>query len=177
VPAANRAKSERGRTPTSPEAYLLDERLRIAVPVAGRRVRIGRAGVCEILVPDATVSRIHAELRPYGTGYVLRATGASGTRVNGALAPRDRSVAHGDVIEVGPRRLRFIVGRADAGFRRVDRESSTGNVASEARTIIFHAPGEERTAAPLDRGRRRHVVAILTALAALALAAMLLLRR
>jgi pSer/pThr/pTyr-binding forkhead associated (FHA) protein len=170
------SRGERGRTPTSPEAYLVDERLRIALPLAGRRVRIGRAGVCEVLVPDKTVSRIHAELRPYGTGYVLRATGASGTLVNGTRAPRDRPVAHGDVIEVGPRRLRFVLGRADAGFRRMERESTEAG-APAARTIIIHPPGEERTAAPLDRGRRRHLIAILTALAALALAAMLLVRR
>jgi Protein of unknown function (DUF3662)/FHA domain len=70
-------------------------------PVTSRRVVLGRSRECDIRVPDANVSRRHAEVRQEGTTYWLVDLGSTnGTEVNGRRVERAK-LADGDRITVG----------------------------------------------------------------------------
>ena len=85
-----------------------------ALVFAGRRVvlgadvvTIGRSTSCQVVLDDANVSRVHAEVRPAGTGWLLAdMNSTNGTRVNGSPV-RERALADGDEITVGSSTLRF----------------------------------------------------------------------
>ncbi len=64
-------------------------------------VRMGRLPDCEIQLADTNVSRVHAEIRPRGEGFVLVDLGSTnGTLVNGNRVG-ERSLRDGDSITVG----------------------------------------------------------------------------
>ena len=85
----------------------------IVVP-GGQRVKlgdgvavIGRSADCTVHLPDTSVSRRHAELRPAGAGWTVVDLGSTnGTRVNGAPATT-AALRDGDTITVGDVQLRF----------------------------------------------------------------------
>ena len=69
-------------------------------------VVIGRAPECNIQLGDTNVSRRHAEVRPFGTGFLVVDLGSTnGTRVNGASVS-EHQLKDGDTITV----------RLDVGF-------------------------------------------------------------
>lgn len=80
----------------------------------GRRVAlgdepaiIGRLPDCAVALDDRRASRHHAEVRPYGDGFLLVDLGSmNGTTLNGA-AVKQQELADGDVIGVGSTTLRF----------------------------------------------------------------------
>jgi hypothetical protein len=64
-------------------------------------VRIGRLPECEIQLADTNASRIHAEVRPRGEGFVLVDLGSTnGSQVNGARVTQ-RVLRDGDRITIG----------------------------------------------------------------------------
>ncbi|MGH9032485.1 MAG: FhaA domain-containing protein [Acidimicrobiia bacterium] len=68
---------------------------------------IGRLPECAVTLNDPRTSRHHAEVRPYGDGFVLVDLGSmNGTTLNG-VAVRQQELADGDVIGVGSTTLRF----------------------------------------------------------------------
>jgi Protein of unknown function (DUF3662)/FHA domain len=70
-------------------------------PVTARRVVLGRSRECDIRVPDANVSRRHAELRQEGATYwVVDLDSTNGTEVNGRRVDRAK-VTDGDRIRIG----------------------------------------------------------------------------
>jgi hypothetical protein len=70
-------------------------------------VSIGRLPDCGVVVADPNVSRVHAEIRPSGTGFVIEDKGSTnGTKVNGVAVSIHRLV-DGDVITIGTARIRF----------------------------------------------------------------------
>ena len=70
-------------------------------------VTIGRSSTCEILVPDASVSRRHAEIVRRDDRFFLRDLGShNGTRVNGREVSGAFEIRLGDGIEVGDAMLR-----------------------------------------------------------------------
>ena len=80
-------------------------------------VTLGRAPTATVLLDDVSVSRRHAEITPIPAGYritdlgSLNGTYVNGTRVSSAL------LAHGDVIQIGLFRFRF-VSKIGTGTRR-----------------------------------------------------------
>jgi len=59
-------------------------------PIGQAPVTFGRGEDNDIVIPDPAVSRLHAELRQEGDGFVIADRGsANGTVVNGALMPDD----------------------------------------------------------------------------------------
>lgn len=86
------------------------------VPLLGDRAVIGRDGANDIaLGSDKTVSRVHAVLQRYASGWTLRDLGsANGTLLNGQAATAERALRPGDEITVGATRLIFRTD-ADAG--------------------------------------------------------------
>jgi hypothetical protein len=68
---------------------------------------IGRLPECAVTLNDPRASRHHAEVRPYGDGFVIVDLGSmNGTTLNGA-AVREQELVDGDVIGVGSTSLRF----------------------------------------------------------------------
>lgn len=71
-------------------------------------VRLGRLPECEIPLADPNVSRVHAEIRPSGSGYTITDLGSTnGTRVNGSPLSGPHQLRDGDEISIGTARLRF----------------------------------------------------------------------
>jgi pSer/pThr/pTyr-binding forkhead associated (FHA) protein len=73
----------------------------------GERVSIGREASNEIPIPeDKLVSRLHAVLERYPSGWALRDLASSnGSFVNGERILGDRVLHHGDEIRVGETRI------------------------------------------------------------------------
>jgi hypothetical protein len=77
------------------------------IPLSEKPVLIGRLPDCEITLADPNVSRRHAEVRPFGTGFLVVDLGSTnGTRVNGASVS-EHQLKDGDAITVGATRIRF----------------------------------------------------------------------
>lgn len=87
-------------------AWLVEERWAKAYPL-GDLTTIGRGPQSTIILRDSAVSRLHAEVRKEGEAFVLRAQGASGTRVNGQPVGSEWPLREGDVIEIAFTSLRF----------------------------------------------------------------------
>jgi len=72
-----------------------------------RRVVLGRSKECDLQVPDANVSRRHAELRQEGLSWwVLDLDSTNGLEVNGKRVQRAK-LADGDTITLGDTELVF----------------------------------------------------------------------
>jgi hypothetical protein len=100
----------RPREPVAPEAEAPPEVVREEVtltvegrayPVTSRRVVLGRSRECDIRVPDANVSRRHAELlQEDATYWVVDLGSTNGTEVNGRRVERAK-LDDGDRITIG----------------------------------------------------------------------------
>lgn len=98
-------------------------------------VRIGRAKEAEVHVPDAHVSKAHAEITNEGPGFHVTDVGSrAGVLVNGQRVQR-RLLADGDVIELGPESPVRLTFRAQVA--RV-------HLAEEARTAFEAGPDASR---------------------------------
>jgi hypothetical protein len=76
-------------------------------PIGGEPVTIGRGEDNDIVIPDPSVSRVHAELRQEADGYVIADRGSSnGTRVNGVMVTT-HTLRAGDEIAVADFRFSF----------------------------------------------------------------------
>jgi DNA-binding CsgD family transcriptional regulator len=65
-------------------------------------VRIGRDAECDVLLPDPTVSRVHAVLRAGGAGWQLEDAGSrNGTFVNGRRVTGSQPISPTDRIMIG----------------------------------------------------------------------------
>ena len=101
---SSRMHESRG-TAASGSALVLPSGDRIAL--GEKPILIGRMPDCDITLADPNVSRRHAEVRPFGTGFLLVDLGSTnGTRVNGNPVS-ERQLVAGDIINVGATALRF----------------------------------------------------------------------
>jgi len=71
----------------------------IGVPRAG--MLIGRSEECQLVVPGRGVSRRHALLEPYATGFAVSDLSANGTLVNGIRSRDHQALSSGDVLRIG----------------------------------------------------------------------------
>lgn len=79
---------------------------RVLVPPRGGV--IGRSRECDIVLEDAGISRQHAELRPYGEGWVVSDLGSTnGLRVNGRVVQGPQALSGGDRLELGSTEILF----------------------------------------------------------------------
>ncbi len=99
------ARFKEGMGGTAGGAVVLPNGARVTL--ANAVATIGRSPDCTVHVPDTSVSRKHAELRPVGDGWLLvDARSTNGTKVNGATVS-ERRLKDGDAISVGDAQLRF----------------------------------------------------------------------
>jgi Protein of unknown function (DUF3662)/FHA domain len=77
------------------------------ITLSEKPVLIGRLPDCEVTLADPNVSRRHAEVRPFGTGFLVVDLGSTnGTKVNGTTVS-EHQLQDGDSITVGATRIRF----------------------------------------------------------------------
>jgi pSer/pThr/pTyr-binding forkhead associated (FHA) protein len=103
-----------------PASYLVYEVERRAYPLSDGPFSIGRDASSGIVIREPAVSRAHAEVRPEGDAYMLSATGATGTRVNGTPVTAAVKLTDGDRIEIGSAEITYREGRLPLGVSVVD---------------------------------------------------------
>lgn len=97
------------------DAGLTPEIMTLVVGGARHRVTkrvstVGRSRDCDVVVPDANASRVHAEVRHIGLDYYLVDMGSTnGTEVNGQIVKR-HALADGDTIVMGTTEIRVELG-------------------------------------------------------------------
>lgn len=75
---------------------------RLVWPLAADVVQIGRSSSNGMHLPDATVSKAHAEIARAGDGWLIRDLGSrNGTRVNGVEVREPVPIRDGDLLEIG----------------------------------------------------------------------------
>ncbi len=76
------------------------------------RTRLGRRPHNDIVIDNLAVSGEHAVLQQSGEGFVIEdLNSTNGTYINGK-AIRRQALVHGDVVEIGKYRLRFVAAEA-----------------------------------------------------------------
>ncbi|HET6498904.1 MAG TPA: FHA domain-containing protein [Coriobacteriia bacterium] len=81
----------------------------VSVPVSGPVV-IGRSPGADIVISDDFVSSTHARVTPApdGTALIEDLDSTNGTMVNGARIARAAALVAGDIVDLGPVRLKVV---------------------------------------------------------------------
>jgi len=101
------------------------------------KVVFGRARICDVCLPDLSVSAIHAELRLENNVYsIIDLSSLNGTAVEGRrlIAHRPRRLQHGDVVDISEYRITFEQG-AFAGTSLCN-DDSTAHARDMLRAIL-----------------------------------------
>ncbi len=115
----------------------------LALPRGGAPITLGRAGA-DLVLDNPQVSRRHAQVGWVRERHVLRdLRSTNGTYVNGARARREVALAPGDVIQIGPFKLRY-------DGERLDEYDQRGAMRIDARGL--------RREVPASRGFGRRVI-------------------
>jgi phosphoserine phosphatase RsbU/P len=78
------------------------------LPLGRLRITIGRSARNDVCVPDPFASRVHAEVRREGDGYLLQDLGsANGTYYNGSRLDQPVVLTHGGRIQIGETEIVF----------------------------------------------------------------------
>jgi len=88
-------------------AYLIDDRAKVAHELAAGATSIGRDASNEIVIRDPSASRFHAEIRQEDDTFVLHSIGATGTLINAKPLAGPHTLSEGDSVEIAFVRLRF----------------------------------------------------------------------
>lgn len=108
------AESAEQEAPVSKLLVLLDPERPIKYPLFKETMTIGRADVADIQIDNGFLSRLHARIVTTADGVSIEdVESKNGIRVNTKLVTR-QALRHGDVIDVGRLRFRFIDTAADA---------------------------------------------------------------
>jgi ABC transport system ATP-binding/permease protein len=83
----------------------------VVFPLDGDALEVGRDEDVAIRVDEPLVSRRHARLEKRGEAWVVVDLGSTNfTRVNGERVLRERELAHGDELQLGRAKCRFLAG-------------------------------------------------------------------
>lgn len=152
--------------PSGADAWLVDDRWSKAYPL-GDDTSIGRGSESTIILRDPGVSRHHAEVRKEAGGYVLRAFGASGTKVNGVPAESECALQEGDVVEIAFAALRFTTMAPTGEMFVIPRDPPTPLDRQEGPTRVT-VPAERPAKDPVWRHLRILMLVVFLLLALLA---------
>ncbi len=118
-------------------------------------ITVGRSSKHSIHLPDATVSKDHAEFAQRGDQWTARDLGSrNGTRVNGVEASQPLPIREGDVVEVGKVMLRVMRESETA-----PQLSTAGGLSSSVRLRAQDILGRPRAPGGPDSGRLVHLLA------------------
>jgi hypothetical protein len=108
------AQSAEHEAPAAKLLVLLDPERPIKYPLFKETMTIGRADVADIQIDNGFLSRLHARVVTTADGVTIEDVDSkNGIRVNTKLVTR-HPLCHGDVIDLGRLRFRFIDAAADA---------------------------------------------------------------
>jgi hypothetical protein len=107
------AESAEHQAPVSRLLVLLDPERPIKYPLFKETMTIGRADVADIRIDNGFLSRLHARIVVTAEGVAIEdVESKNGIRVNTKLVTR-QTLHHGDVVDLGRLRFRFIDTAAD----------------------------------------------------------------
>jgi DNA-binding CsgD family transcriptional regulator len=107
------------------------------IPLDGAKVAIGRATSNDITLDDGEISRLHAALERYPSGWSIRdLNSANGTLVNGQRIMAEHRLAAGDEIRVGSVRLVFRSGAHDSLEATISAEQKPPKLTGRERDVL-----------------------------------------
>lgn len=106
-----------------------------AYVIHGSSFRIGREKQCDIVIPEGSVSRLHAEITLSGRSYYLRHLGRTETRLNGKPVVERHPLGTGDVIQIGSQEFAFVL------RKQASEDVAPGQV-TPVRSAVADAPTE-----------------------------------
>ncbi len=107
--------------------------------------RIGREKRCDLIIPDRSVSRLHAEITFSRGQYLLRDLGRTSTRVNGRKISEPYKLQVGDTVQIG--KYEFTFARRPVTAEEIVRAYEITPVRSavpDAVTVGYPRPGGRR---------------------------------
>lgn len=105
---AETAESAEQEGPVSRMLVLLDAERPIKYPLFKDTMTIGRADIADIQLDNDFLSRVHARVVTTPNGVAIEdVESRNGIRVNAKRTKR-QALRHGDIIDLGPKRFRFI---------------------------------------------------------------------
>ena len=98
-------------------------------PLGRLRITIGRSARNDLCIPDPFASRVHAEVRREGDGYLLQDLGsANGTLYNGATVEGAIQLTAGGRIQIGETEIIFDDGTFNSGMGATMITDNTGSL-------------------------------------------------
>ena len=138
-----------GRTPEAQQCKVVAVLRRLdtnqAYVVGDVDFRIGREKRCDLIIPDPSVSRLHAEISIVGGRYLLRDLGRVATQVNGRRLDQPHPLKPGDVIRIAG--YEFVFARRPATAEEIVRSGEVTPVRSavpDAPTLQYAGSGSGR---------------------------------
>jgi phosphoserine phosphatase RsbU/P len=124
-------------------------------PLDQDTLTVGRSSKHQVHLPDATVSKDHAEISRQQDGWAVRDLGSrNGTRVNGVEASQAIAIRDGDMVEIGKVMLR--VGREAAPALDL---STVGSMSSSMRLRAQDILGRPTAPLAADSAKVMHLLA------------------
>src|SRR5918996_5357698 len=118
-------------------------------PLGRLRITIGRSARNDLCIPDPFASRVHAEVRREGDGYLLQDLGsANGTLYNGATVDGAVHLTAGGRIQIGETEIIFDDGTFNSSMGATMITDNSGTSLPEA--TIALASGDRTTSGLLE---------------------------
>jgi len=102
---ARRSGTARATTASGGRIVSLVDGKEYGIPADG--LVFGRDAACDVVVPQAEVSRRHAEILPEATGYFVKDISSNGVFVNGERVQGEHLLARADIVRIGSEEFRF----------------------------------------------------------------------
>lgn len=132
------------------------------VEVTGALLTIGRGSECDVVIPDASISRRHAQVIRQESGLYVQDLGSrNGTAINGQRLSAPRRLEDGDTLAIGNIPLRYVVERAASQPENQETEPLTLPSAqrerNDAEEATQHSPAAQQQQPGVPaRGRESH---------------------
>jgi len=108
------AESAKHQAPVAKVLVLLDSERPIKYPLFKETMTIGRADIADIQINNDFLSRLHARIVATPNGAAIEDIDSkNGIRVNAKLVTSRQELRHGDVVDLGRLRFRFLDAAAD----------------------------------------------------------------
>jgi FHA domain len=150
------------RAEPSGDAYLRDMR-RARLFKLGDVALVGRDPRCHVLLPEASVSRLHAEVRAVDGHFQVKALGSAYVALNHQPLSGAAELREGDELSIGDTVLRFTT-EVPRNVNHTGPAQSFANPRAPVMATVFVGAVELRER--MQRGQRRKLATILAATAA-----------
>ena len=108
------AESAKNQAPVAKVLVLLDSERPIKYPLFKATMTIGRGDIADIRIENDFLSRLHARIVSTSSGTAIEdVESKNGIRVNAKLVTTRQELRHGDIVDLGRLRFRYIDAAAD----------------------------------------------------------------